>query len=164
MPLLCINLQKSLCIEKSHQATHWCQRVRNYTFHFIHWSLFGYFIHFFLCIFYLIENRFPCKVENCTKEYRTQWELNNHQRLKHITSEINCQFASASSSTAQQKLLSSSATENTNHYRMKNDPSNERTVEAEQCIKSNNDENIIYLLADDIVSVVSDSRNFFQII
>lgn len=27
--------------------------------------------------------RFPCTVLNCKKEYRTQWELNSHNRLKH---------------------------------------------------------------------------------
>lgn len=28
-------------------------------------------------------HRFPCTVANCKKEYRTQWELNSHHRLKH---------------------------------------------------------------------------------
>lgn len=108
---------------------------------------------FYLYVFYLIENRFPCKVENCTKEYRTQWELNNHQRQKHITSNINCQLESASSLSAQHKFLSSSAMENANnYYRPNNEPSKERTFEAEQCLKSNNDQNIIYLLTDDEVS------------
>lgn len=27
--------------------------------------------------------RFPCTIANCKKEYRTQWELNSHNRLKH---------------------------------------------------------------------------------
>lgn len=112
----------------------------------------------------MIENRFPCKVENCTKEYRTQWELNNHQRQKHRTSNINCQPESASSLTTEQKLLSWSATKNTNHHQPKNDPSKETTLLLEQCIKSNNDQNIIYLLADDGVSVVNNSTNSFRII
>lgn len=29
---------------------------------------------------------FPCPFENCKKEYRTQWELNSHQKLKHTKS------------------------------------------------------------------------------
>lgn len=132
---------------------------------YIYRSLFGYFVHFICTFCYLIENRFPCNVENCTKEYRTQWELNNHQRQKHITSNIGCQLESASSLTAQQKFLSSSATENTNnYYRPKNEPSKQRTFQAEQCLKSNNDQNLIYLLTDDEVSVVSDSKYLFQII
>lgn len=36
---------------------------------------------------FYIPNRFPCKIGNCKKEYRTQWELNSHQRLKHQQSE-----------------------------------------------------------------------------
>lgn len=31
----------------------------------------------------MLCRRFPCTVDNCKKEYRTQWELNSHQRLKH---------------------------------------------------------------------------------
>lgn len=27
--------------------------------------------------------RFPCSIADCKKEYRTQWELNNHCRTKH---------------------------------------------------------------------------------
>lgn len=30
-----------------------------------------------------IPNRFPCTIVDCKKEYRTQWELNSHYRLKH---------------------------------------------------------------------------------
>lgn len=106
----------------------------------------------------MIENRFPCKFENCTKEYRTQWELNNHQRQKHVSSNIKCQFEPASSLSTQQNFLSSSATENMKHYRSKNEPSKETTIHAEQCIKSSNEENIIYLLSEE-VSVISESRN-----
>lgn len=32
--------------------------------------------------------RFPCQIADCNKEYRTQWELNSHHRLKHATSVI----------------------------------------------------------------------------
>ncbi|XP_031630017.1 zinc finger protein 761-like [Contarinia nasturtii] len=32
---------------------------------------------------------FPCTVEHCKKEYRTQWELNSHHRLKHSKSDSN---------------------------------------------------------------------------
>lgn len=34
-------------------------------------------------ILFIISNRFPCTVGDCKKEYRTQWELNSHNRLKH---------------------------------------------------------------------------------
>lgn len=30
-----------------------------------------------------IDFRFPCPVANCKKEYRSQWELNSHNRSKH---------------------------------------------------------------------------------
>lgn len=36
----------------------------------------------FVC-FLLFSNSFPCTFVNCSKEYRTQWELNSHQRQKH---------------------------------------------------------------------------------
>lgn len=38
---------------------------------------------------YVFFCRFPCTVENCNKEYRTQWELNSHNRLKHTKAESN---------------------------------------------------------------------------
>lgn len=32
--------------------------------------------------------RFPCSVADCKKEYRTQWELNNHCRTKHRNDKV----------------------------------------------------------------------------
>lgn len=37
----------------------------------------------------LLINRFPCSIDNCTKEYRTQWELNSHRRAKHADATAN---------------------------------------------------------------------------
>lgn len=44
-------------------------------------------LHADLNISFFINFSFPCTVGDCKKEYRTQWELNSHFRLKHSKQE-----------------------------------------------------------------------------
>lgn len=142
MSLLCFDIQKSVRFKKSYQTAHRRQRVCNYTSYCCGHCL-ALFLIWVFCLFVCLINRFPCTVGDCTKEYRTRWELNSHQRQKHAKPVTTNESIGESGQTMYTSVVTESPKSMTNTLNISHETPAKRH-------KTANDENIIYILSEEV--------------
>lgn len=104
-------------------------------------------------VFKVFHCRFPCPVVNCNKEYRTQWELNSHQRLKHSKAEPTIDQIAEPEQAEQIESISliTNATEERPYEQLPSTSSNGKTIYNRR--KRKNTQQIIYVMPGPIENV-----------